>query len=135
MESRPNSSLLCSINEPFCRQCSCNKGYLITQSSQGSSKNHRAPTEVTAEGGCPQPCFNHQWWAWTQSGGEKPFLNHSFPLGSTKLWGGQTPHVSTEFFPKKKTRPACTETAMVISQKASRLWKSSGSPRLTQSRT
>lgn len=47
--------LLCLVNEPFYRQCSCNKGHLITQSSQGSFKNHRAPTEIKAEGAAHSP--------------------------------------------------------------------------------
>lgn len=33
---------------------------------------------------------------------KKLFLNHSFPLGSTELLGGQIPGISTTFFPGRK---------------------------------
>lgn len=86
--------LLCLVNEPFYRQCSCNKGHLITQSSQGSSKNHRAPTEIKAEGAAHSPPSAVRRGPGLDLVGKSCSSAAPSHLGLKKLLGGQTPGVS-----------------------------------------
>lgn len=55
-----------------------------------------------AEGGCPQPALAISTEPGLNRVEKSWFLNHSFPVGSTELLGGQILGISTKFFPGRK---------------------------------